>query len=345
MGVIAALLLARATSTRSTVPLVGEARLRRRADPRAPRWAAGGSSARSAGASSASRPIDGFASQTASTAVILGASSLGAPVSTTQVVASSVVGVGGGRRRWRHVRWAVVRVDRLRLAADPSRHRGAGRGYARASGRRSTEAPTLVSARRARTCSGCSREQTAVTVEGMDALVAWADGRRRRRPTACACCEHRADEHKRELRAALTRGVLDAARARGHLRALARPRRGPQQREEHRARGGGHAASRPTRRSPRWPRELADGTGHLAEAFALARRRRRARPRPTAADRGRQEPAPPRARLPRGDVRPDRGRRPPRGRRPARALPAARADERRSRRVAERVWYSVLKES
>jgi PiT family inorganic phosphate transporter len=54
-------------------------------------------------------PVDGLASQSASTAVILGASFLGAPVSTTQVVATSVVGVGGGRRRWRHVRWAVVR--------------------------------------------------------------------------------------------------------------------------------------------------------------------------------------------------------------------------------------------
>jgi len=53
--------------------------------------------------------IDGFASQTASTAVILPASYIGAPVSTTQVVASSVVGVGGGLRRWRHVRWSVVR--------------------------------------------------------------------------------------------------------------------------------------------------------------------------------------------------------------------------------------------
>jgi PiT family inorganic phosphate transporter len=53
--------------------------------------------------------LDGFASQSASTAVILPASYLGAPVSTTQVVASSVVGVGGGRRRWHHVRWAVVR--------------------------------------------------------------------------------------------------------------------------------------------------------------------------------------------------------------------------------------------
>jgi PiT family inorganic phosphate transporter len=49
------------------------------------------------------------ASQAASAGVILGASIVGAPVSTTQVVASSVVGVGGGRRRWRHVNWAVVR--------------------------------------------------------------------------------------------------------------------------------------------------------------------------------------------------------------------------------------------
>jgi PiT family inorganic phosphate transporter len=54
-------------------------------------------------------PLDSFASQSASTAVILSSSYVGAPVSTTQVVASSVVGVGGGRRRWHHVRWAVVR--------------------------------------------------------------------------------------------------------------------------------------------------------------------------------------------------------------------------------------------
>jgi PiT family inorganic phosphate transporter len=56
------------------------------------------------------RPIDGLASQTGSTAVLLGASLVGAPVSTTQVVASSVVGVGGGHRRWRHVRWRLVRA-------------------------------------------------------------------------------------------------------------------------------------------------------------------------------------------------------------------------------------------
>jgi PiT family inorganic phosphate transporter len=54
-------------------------------------------------------PIDSLASQTGSTAVILPASYLGAPVSTTHVVVSSVVGVGTGRRRCRHIRWTVVR--------------------------------------------------------------------------------------------------------------------------------------------------------------------------------------------------------------------------------------------
>lgn len=55
------------------------------------------------------RPIDGLASQTSSTVVIVASSFVGAPVSTTHVVASSVVGVGVGRRRWRHVGWRVVR--------------------------------------------------------------------------------------------------------------------------------------------------------------------------------------------------------------------------------------------
>lgn len=56
------------------------------------------------------RPIDALSSQTGSTGVLLGATLTGAPVSTTQVVASSVVGVGVGKRRVRHVRWEVVRA-------------------------------------------------------------------------------------------------------------------------------------------------------------------------------------------------------------------------------------------
>jgi len=55
------------------------------------------------------RPLDGFSSQASSSAVILGASFLGAPISTTHVVASSIIGIGVGRRRWHHVRWEIVR--------------------------------------------------------------------------------------------------------------------------------------------------------------------------------------------------------------------------------------------
>ena len=54
------------------------------------------------------RPLDGLASQGSSAFVIGAAAAVGAPVSTTHVVASSVVGVGTARR-WRHVRWPVVR--------------------------------------------------------------------------------------------------------------------------------------------------------------------------------------------------------------------------------------------
>jgi PiT family inorganic phosphate transporter len=54
------------------------------------------------------RPLDGLASQTGSATIIVAASIAGAPVSTTHVVASSVVGVGLGRRRWGRIRWAVV---------------------------------------------------------------------------------------------------------------------------------------------------------------------------------------------------------------------------------------------
>jgi PiT family inorganic phosphate transporter len=54
------------------------------------------------------RPVDGLVSQASSAAVILAASLVGAPASTTQVVSSSVVGVGVGRRRYRHVGWEVV---------------------------------------------------------------------------------------------------------------------------------------------------------------------------------------------------------------------------------------------
>lgn len=55
------------------------------------------------------QPLEGLACTAASAAVIFGASLVGAPTSTSQVVASSVVGAGGGRSRWHHVHWQVVR--------------------------------------------------------------------------------------------------------------------------------------------------------------------------------------------------------------------------------------------
>ncbi len=55
------------------------------------------------------RPLDGFVGQTSSALVVVGASAIGAPVSTSQVVASSVAGVGSGQR-WHHVHWQVVRT-------------------------------------------------------------------------------------------------------------------------------------------------------------------------------------------------------------------------------------------
>jgi PiT family inorganic phosphate transporter len=53
------------------------------------------------------RPINGFTSQLASSVVILGASLIGGPVSTTQVVSSSIMGVGAAERA-NKVRWGVA---------------------------------------------------------------------------------------------------------------------------------------------------------------------------------------------------------------------------------------------
>ena len=108
MGVIAALLLASGHTTTMTVPLWAKVvtGLALTAGTALGGWRI----VKTIGQRIFSlTPMDSFTSQASSTAVILGASLIGAPVSTTQVVASSVVGTGGGRRRWKHVRWQVVR--------------------------------------------------------------------------------------------------------------------------------------------------------------------------------------------------------------------------------------------
>lgn len=54
------------------------------------------------------RPVHSFAAQLTSAIVIVAASLTGAPVSTTQVVSSAIVGVGSSER-WGKVRWGVTR--------------------------------------------------------------------------------------------------------------------------------------------------------------------------------------------------------------------------------------------
>lgn len=53
------------------------------------------------------RSVHGFASQLASAVVIMGASLVGGPVSTTQVVSSAIMGVGAAERV-NKVRWGVA---------------------------------------------------------------------------------------------------------------------------------------------------------------------------------------------------------------------------------------------
>jgi PiT family inorganic phosphate transporter len=54
------------------------------------------------------RPVHGFASQVAGASVILGAALMGGPVSTTQVMSSTIMGVGAAERLSK-VRWMVLR--------------------------------------------------------------------------------------------------------------------------------------------------------------------------------------------------------------------------------------------
>ena len=53
------------------------------------------------------RPVHAFAAQTSSAAIILGAALIGAPVSTTQVVSTTIMGVGSAERV-SGVRWGVA---------------------------------------------------------------------------------------------------------------------------------------------------------------------------------------------------------------------------------------------
>ena len=54
------------------------------------------------------QPVHGFAAETAATAIILGASHMGLPVSTTHVITTSIMGVGA-TKRVSAVRWGIAK--------------------------------------------------------------------------------------------------------------------------------------------------------------------------------------------------------------------------------------------
>lgn len=117
---------------------------------------------------------------------------------------------------------------------------------------------------------GMLREQTAITVEGIDALRAWAQGD----PGAAARlrdCEHRADDRKRDLRAALSvafttpldpEDVFELSR--GLDRVLNNAKNAVREAEL--------MQTRPDAAIAEMAAEIAEGTRHLADAFtALGR--------------------------------------------------------------------------
>jgi PiT family inorganic phosphate transporter len=53
------------------------------------------------------QPVQGFAAETTAALIILGASSVGVPLSTTHVISTSIMGVGA-TKRLSAVKWGIV---------------------------------------------------------------------------------------------------------------------------------------------------------------------------------------------------------------------------------------------
>jgi uncharacterized protein Yka (UPF0111/DUF47 family) len=113
-------------------------------------------------------------------------------------------------------------------------------------------------------------EQAAITVEGMDALVAWAGGE-----TAAADrvrdCEHRADERKRALRQALTVSFTTPLEPED-LFELSRGLDTALNGAKDLVREAEVMGAAPDEAMARMATLLAEGTGHLSDAFASIRR-------------------------------------------------------------------------
>ena len=109
-------------------------------------------------------------------------------------------------------------------------------------------------------------EQVAITVEGMQALVAWAGGDAVAADRLRAC-EHRADDHKRDLRAALTTAFTTPFEpedifelSRGLDRVLTTAKNAVREAEV--------MQTPPDDAIAEMAVELAEGMAHLADAFA-----------------------------------------------------------------------------
>lgn len=110
------------------------------------------------------------------------------------------------------------------------------------------------------------REQTAITVEGIDALVAWAEGNAEAADQLRAC-EHRADDCKRELRKALTLALTTPLEPED-LFELSRGLDDVLNSAKNAAREAEVMRTAPDQAMAEMARELADGTRRLSGAFA-----------------------------------------------------------------------------
>ncbi len=180
------------------------------------------------------RSLDGLASQTGSAATIFGSAMVGAPVSTTHVVASSVVGVGVGQS-WRRVRWRARRRDAPRLGSHAPRDcRPGGRILLRLEGARMKrhwflpEMPDLLA---------MVRLQADVTLEGLEAFARWSGGDTSQAQLV-RDAEHRADDAKRDVRQALRAAFSTPLDAEDLYELSERMDAVLERGQEHRSRGG-----------------------------------------------------------------------------------------------------------
>ena len=121
---------------------------------------------------------------------------------------------------------------------------------------------------------GLLRAQAAVTVEGMDAFVAWAGGEAGAGDRVREC-EHLADERKRELRESLTDALAPALEPED-LFELSQGLDGVLNRAKNAVREAEVMGAKPDKAIAEMAAELAEGVRNLAAAFdALSDRSRR----------------------------------------------------------------------